>query len=121
MTTDFKLLHRRLETERESLLEELETTASLVAGGRDRSSYSEKGDFATDIIEIEKGLILEQRIREQLDEVEHALHKFGKGTYGLCDICGQPIEPARLEVFPHANLCLSCKARQAKNGMRAVS
>jgi RNA polymerase-binding transcription factor DksA len=83
MTTDFKLLHRRLETEKESLLAELEATASLVAGRRDRGSYSEKGDFDTDIIEIEKGLILEQRIRDQLDEVEHALHKFDVGAYGL--------------------------------------
>jgi DnaK suppressor protein len=121
MTTDFKLLHRRLETEKESLLGELKTSNSLVAEIRKHDPYSEKGDFVTDIIEIEKGLILEQRIREQLDEVEHALHKFGKGTYGLCDICGQPIESARLEVLPQANLCLSCKARQAKNGMRAVS
>ena len=117
MTTDFKLLHRRLETERESLLEELRTTVSLVAERRDRGPYSEKGDFATDIIEIEKGLILEKRIRDQLAEVEHALHKFDQRTYGLCDICGRPIEPARLEALPQANLCLSCKARRAKSGM----
>jgi DnaK suppressor protein len=100
MTTSFKPFHHRLEAERESLLEELETTASLVAERRDRGPYSEKGDFATDIIEIEKGLILGQRIRDQLDEVEHALHKFDQGTYGLCDICGQPIEPERLEALP---------------------
>jgi len=33
MTTDFNLLRRRLETERESLLEELKTTAFVAAGG----------------------------------------------------------------------------------------
>jgi DnaK suppressor protein len=117
MTTDIKLLHRRLETEKESLLEELGTTVSLVAERQERGPYIEKGDFATDIIEIEKELILEQRIRDQLNEIEHALHKFGQGSYGLYDICGQPIEPARLEALPQANLCLNCKARQAKNGM----
>ena len=116
MTTDFNLLRRRLETERESLLGELKTTA-LVAVRRERGLYGEQGELATEIVEVEKGLILETRVRDQLADVEHALHKFDQGTYGLCDICGQPIEPARLEALPQANLCLSCKAHQAKNRM----
>ena len=117
MTTDFKLLHRHLETERESLLEKLKTTACLVGDKRERDPYVEEGELAAETIEVERGLILEQRIRDQLAEVEHALHKFDQGSYGLCDICGQPIEPARLEALPHANLCLSCKVRRAKNVM----
>jgi DnaK suppressor protein len=117
MTTDFRLLRRRLEAERESLLEELKTTACLEAERRERDPYGEEGELATEVVEVEKGLILEKRIRDQLAEVEHALHKFDQGTYSLCEICGQPIEPARLEALPQANLCLSCKARQAKNRM----
>jgi DnaK suppressor protein len=119
MTTDFKLLRHSLETQRESLLEELKTTACLVADRQQRDAYVEEAELATEIIELERGLILEKRIRDQLAEVEHALHKIDQRSYGLCDICGQPIEPARLEVLPQANLCLSCKARQAKNGMRS--
>ena len=46
--------------------------------------------------------------------MEHALAKFEKGTYGLCDNCGQFIDPARLEALPQASLCLSCKAREKK-------
>ena len=117
MTTDFNLLRRRLETERESFLEELKTTACIVAGRREGGHSGEEGELATEIAEVEKGLILEKHVRDQLAEVEHALHKFDQGTYSLCDICGQPIDPARLEALPHANLCLSCKARRAKNGM----
>jgi DnaK suppressor protein len=119
MTAELNLLRRRLEIERESLQQELKTTA-LVAARGEGSLYSEQGEFATEIIEAEKGLILEKRVRDQLAEVEYALHKFDQGTYGLCDICGQPIEPARLEALPQANLCLSCKSRQAENRMRAV-
>jgi DnaK suppressor protein len=116
MTTNFNQLRRRLKTERESLLEELQATAP-VADRHERGSYGEYGELATEIAEVEKGLILEKRIREQLSEVEHALDKFEQGTYGLCDNCGQPIDTSRLEALPHASLCLSCKARQAKNGM----
>jgi len=116
MATDFNLLRRRLETERESLLEVLKTTA-LVTERREREPYGEYGELAAEIVEVEKGLILEKRVRDQLAEVEHALHKFDQGSYGLCEICGQPIEPARLEALPQASLCLSCKARRAKNVM----
>jgi DnaK suppressor protein len=117
MTADFNLLRRRLETERENLLEELKTTASLTAGRQEGSLYSEQGELATEIVEAEKRLIFKKRVRDQLAEVEHALHKFDQGTYGLCDICGRPIEQARLEALPQANLCLSCKAHRAKNVM----
>lgn len=60
MTIDFDILRRRLETERESLLEELKSTA-LVAARRERGSYGEQGELATEIVEAEKGLILETR------------------------------------------------------------
>jgi len=113
MTTDFNLLRLRLEAKRESLLEGRKTTA-LVAARRESSFYSEQGELATEIIETEKGLILEKRVRDQLAEIEHALRKFDQGTYGLCDICGQAIKPARLEALRQAKLCLGCKARQTK-------
>jgi DnaK suppressor protein len=116
MTTDFNLLRRRLEAERKRFLEELKA-AALVAERRERRPHGEYGELATEIAEVEKGLILEKRIREQLAEVEHALDKFEQGTYGLCDNCGKPIDTARLEALPQANLCLSCKAHRVKNGM----
>ena len=53
-------------------------------------------------------------MRDDLAEVEHALDKFEKGTYGLCESCGQFIDPARLEALPQASLCLSCKAHEEK-------
>ncbi len=60
-------------------------------------------------------MALEKRILGQMAEVEKALNKFDKGTYGLCERCGKPIVPARLEALPQATLCISCKATQAKN------
>ena len=61
-------------------------------------------------MELENRLALEKRIKEQLAAVEHALTKFEEDTYGLCESCGQPIDPARLEALPQASLCVSCKA-----------
>ena len=39
-------------------------------------------------------------LREQLDEVEHALAKFDAGSYGLCEVSGEQIPEARLEAMP---------------------
>lgn len=82
---------------------------------RECSPFSKREEEATEAAELEKRLVSEKRIRDFLAEVGHALHKFDSGTYGLCDNCGQPIDPARLEALPQASLCLSCKAHQAKN------
>ena len=118
MTTNFNILRSRLESERGRLMEELEqlkASASTTEERREGSPFGKREEEATESLELEKRLALEKRVREQLAEVEHALHKFEEGTYSLCDSCGQPIDPARLEALPQANLCLSCKTHQAKN------
>jgi len=116
MTTEFNLLRRRLETERKRLMEEFEQLKTNVRPERrEGSPFGKSEEEATETIELEKRLALETRMRDLLAEVEHALHKFDEGTYGLCDACGQPIDPARLEALPQASLCLSCKAHQEKN------
>ncbi len=117
MTTGFNLLRSRLEKELKHLTEELEQLKANIRPAEERregSPFGKREEEATESFELEKRLALEKRLREQLAEMEHALHKFDEGTYGLCDDCGQPIDPARLEALPQANLCLSCKAKNAK-------
>ena len=118
MTTDLNILRSRLKSERKRLIEELEqlrASANTTEDRREGSPFGKREEEATETLELEKRLALEKRIREQLVGVEHALHKFEEGTYGLCDNCGQPIDPARLEALPQASLCMDCKAQQAKN------
>jgi RNA polymerase-binding transcription factor DksA len=118
MKVDFDILRARLEGERGRLTEELEqikASAGPPEERRDGSPFGKREEEATETLELEKRMALEKRVREQLTGVEHALHKFEEGTYGLCDSCGKPIDPARLEALPEASLCMSCKAQQAKN------
>jgi DnaK suppressor protein len=117
-TTAFSKLRRYLESEQKRLtdeLEQLQTSASTSDERRDGSPFGKREEEATETLELEKRLALENRIRQELAGIEHALQKFEEGTYGLCDNCGQPIDPARLEALPQASLCLNCKAQQAKN------
>ncbi len=124
MTTGFNLLRSRLESEQKRLNEQLEQLkASIRPAGerREGSPFGKREEEATESLELEKRLALEQRVREQLAGVEHALHKFEGETYGLCESCGQPIDPARLEALPQAKLCMSCKALQTKNAKGKIS
>jgi len=118
VVTNFNILRSRLQSEQQRLVEELEQLKANVRPANERragSPFGKREEEAAETLELEKRLTLEKRIRDQMAEVEHALRKFEEGTYGSCDSCGQPIDPARLEALPQANLCLSCKAGQAKN------
>jgi len=124
MTTNFNLLRSRLESEQKHLseqLDQLEASVHSIEKSREGSPFGKREEGAAETLELEKGLALEQRIKEQLAAVEHALHKFEEGTYGLCEGCGQPIDPARLEALPQARRCMSCKAQQAKNAKGKIS
>jgi DnaK suppressor protein len=46
--------------------------------------------------------------RRRLAEVEAALARREAGTYGICESCGRPIAPGRLEARPAARTCIDC-------------
>lgn len=118
--TNFEEIRSRLENERNHILEQIrqmEANAqqSQSEGRREGSPFGKREEEATEAAELEKRLATEQKIKGDLAAVDHALDKFEKGTYGLCDVCGKPIDPARLEALPHASVCMDCKAQQTKN------
>lgn len=49
-----------------------------------------------------------RQLKQSLAEVNEALDKISKGTYGICDSCGKKINRDRLEVLPRAKYCLEC-------------
>lgn len=44
-------------------------------------------------------------LETQLHEVNHALEKIEKGTYGICEVSNEEIELDRLEANPSARTC----------------
>ena len=70
-------------------------------------------DSAQSTAERNKVLAVIERLRENLHDVDLALSKIDKGTYGVCERCGNPITPERLEAIPYARLCVSCKQKEA--------
>ena len=70
-------------------------------------------DSAQSTAERNKVLAVIERLRENLHDVNVALGKVEKGTYGLCERCGEPISPERLEAIPYARLCMKCKQKES--------
>jgi len=115
---DLKKIKSNLETERKRLLEEirqLNEAGRPSAERREGSPFGKREEEATESLELERRLAMEKRIKEQLADMENVLRKFDTGTYGICELCGKPIEPARLEARPSARRCMNCKDLQAKN------
>lgn len=92
-------------------LEESTSNPQREASG-DLSAYSfHMADAGTDANEREKAFHLASRDTRLLYHIDQALERIHKEEYGLCEMCNQEISHARLEVVPHARLCLSCKEK----------
>lgn len=73
-----------------------------------------------DVVEREKSVALLAALDARLASIEDALRAMERGTYGVCERCGKPIPPERLEVKPEATMCVTCQAeveRLLKRGL----
>jgi DnaK suppressor protein len=74
----------------------------------------DQADAGAKTFEREHELALTENARELLAQTEHALERIEAGTYGTCESCGKAIGKARLQAFPRAVLCVSCKQREER-------
>jgi DnaK suppressor protein len=74
----------------------------------------DQADAGAKTFQREYELALTQNAKDLLDLAERALARIDDGTYGVCESCGQPIGKARLEAFPRATLCVTCKQREER-------
>jgi RNA polymerase-binding transcription factor DksA len=100
---------------RERLQQELQETRNEIA--RLEARLERKGDYGLgkgdpSIYEWEMCLALKQRAESKARSLEVALRKAEEGDYGQCEVCGQPIDPARLAILPHTKRCISCAQRR---------
>jgi DnaK suppressor protein len=50
-----------------------------------------------------------------LREVDNALTRYSRGTYGACESCQEEISPNRLQALPWARYCLTCQELRSRN------
>lgn len=71
-------------------------------------------DVGSANFERDAEMSLANNAREMLDQSQLALRHIELGVYGRCDNCGQPIGKGRLQAFPRATLCVTCKQREER-------
>jgi RNA polymerase-binding protein DksA len=77
-------------------------------------SNNHPGDVATVTLDREIDYTLEENEERVLKAIDAALERIDKGTFGLCQTCGKPIDPERLEALPHTTQCIDCKRREGR-------
>lgn len=60
----------------------------------------------------ERSEVIKSELMENTELVKSALKKVVTGKYGVCESCNQPINKARLEVFPEVALCITCEQKR---------
>lgn len=73
-------------------------------------NVGDEADQATSSLEKEMLFELSDNERTMLDQIEGALRKMEKGSYGLCESCQKPIAKPRLKAVPFARYCIGCQS-----------
>lgn len=93
-----------LEAEREEIVLQVKGVA-----GKAAASHGDSGDLSTSDIDAELTWGLGEHETNRLRELEQALSRMETGTYGICEMCEEPIPFARLKVMPSARYTVDCQ------------
>ena len=101
-----------LKTKRDELLGQLKEWREDVRA--ERVTEDEVGQASWAQMEHLAFANLEQGQRT-LAEVEAAIHRMDRGTYGVCESCEERIPEVRLGALPWARYCVKCAERRRRN------
>jgi RNA polymerase-binding transcription factor DksA len=112
-------MRSRLEAERVQLEEELHSHGhkSVTTGDWQGSSSESAPDADANIVadqieELVSNVPIVEALEKRLHTVVRALEKIDEGTYGICEVGGEPIAPERLEANPSALTCIEHSEEQ---------
>ncbi len=106
MRLDTEAVRKKLEDERTQLLARSIPPVEPAKG--------DEGDLAQMAQAKERSMWLANDQKQRLAQIDQALARIAAGKYGICDSCGKPIAPERLQANPHATLCIACQSKAEK-------
>jgi RNA polymerase-binding transcription factor DksA len=104
----------RLEGVRDGIRRDQGEGPDADAAGELSSVDQHPGDLGTETFELEKNVSLLEQVESELLEIEAALERLERGTYGTCQACGRPIPAERLEALPATRFCVDDQAKAAR-------
>ncbi len=113
----------RLRAEYDATLKELRRQRSYLEAEVERviDGGEDSVDGASDVYEREKTLAIVQTLQTKLESIERALRALERGRYGICEMCGGPIEPERLAIMPHTTRCVQCQNKLERAQRRSAA
>jgi RNA polymerase-binding transcription factor DksA len=110
-----RLLEERaeLETQLTTIVEEAFAASQSELAG-DVGLDDESADAGTATFEREKDLSIENNVRDLLQKIDRALKRMDVKTFGVCEVCGRPIEKARIKALPYVDLCIKDAQAQSR-------
>ncbi len=106
MAIDIDAVRKKLEQERATLLARAIPPPEPARG--------DEADLAAMAQAKESALWQANDQKQRLAQIDLVLARITAGTYGICDACGKPIAPERMEANPLATLCLADQAKTEK-------
>ena len=107
--------HRHLLELRERLLNQMSGLAKESA--EEMSNYSlHMADSGTDNFDRDFALSLLSSDQDAIYEIEEALKRIEKNTYGVCELTGKQIPKARLEAIPWTRFTVQAQAQLEREG-----
>jgi DnaK suppressor protein len=104
---DAEAMRAGLEAKREELRAELATLTHVTRDPAATIGFGKRvGEGTNQAIERIERVAQADALSATLTDVERALAKLDVGTYGVCDVCGEPIPRERLEARPWTALCV---------------
>ena len=86
------------------------------APGVSSTKMDEMAEAASEEWQRSMSMVAATATQEVLTEVLEAIRRIEKGAYGICELTGEPIEPARLKAIPWARYSLRGQDEMEKNG-----
>lgn len=94
---------------KQELENDLANTPDVIDFG-DRAERAE--EEADESVSADLQLGIKEALKLRLEDVKSALIKIDEGTYGICEIGGEPIEQEILDIDPESRYCRKHKALQ---------
>jgi DnaK suppressor protein len=105
---DLDAVRRDLEARRDATRERVAALASRPERGSALGFGKRVGDGTTEAVGRLTDIGVGDSLERVLARTERAVAKLDDGSYGMCDVCGDPIPLGRLRALPDAVLCLRC-------------
>jgi DnaK suppressor protein len=111
---ELKKFQELLEEKRRAVLDRARQMLSVENMSLDTNDLPDEMDLASSEYLQSFEFRLRGREKSLLSKLDLAIKKIGDGTFGVCEICEEPIGKKRLEARPETTLCIKCKEDQER-------